>query len=104
MFAVIYHWKLKKGIKLKSFIYNWRKGTLFIYKKYGSLGSSLHRLDDGTLLAYARWPNRRKWEKMMKETSSEKYKYSNDPFVRLMRKPICLHLIDDSLKKKPKAF
>ena len=95
MFAVIYRWKLKKNISEKAFVENWHKGTKNIYKKYGSLGSSLHKSDDGRFIAYARWPNKNVWEKMMKDK-----KESNKQCVALIGKPILMTLIDDQLKKK----
>ena len=97
MFAVVYHWKLKDGIRAEDFYKSWHEGTLRIYTKYGSCGSSLHKLPDGTLLAYARWPNKKTWEKMMKDTSRTS---NNHLFVDLIDKPTELELIDDQLKSK----
>jgi hypothetical protein len=36
--------------------------TRLIREQCGSLGSRLHRADDGTLVAYAQWPSRQQWE------------------------------------------
>jgi hypothetical protein len=95
MFAVIYHWKLKTGADEEEFRKIWHEGTVKIYKERGSLGSSLHRLNDGTFLAYARWPNRAAWKKMMVETSKTS---SNKQFVDSVEDPQELDLIEDLLQ------
>ncbi|GAA2069980.1 hypothetical protein GCM10009801_20320 [Streptomyces albiaxialis] len=56
MFAVIYKWRLKQG-KEEQFIASWRRMTTAIHESCGSYGSRLHRADDGTWVAYARWPD-----------------------------------------------
>ncbi|MDQ1558135.1 MAG: hypothetical protein QOD32_1195 [Pyrinomonadaceae bacterium] len=61
MFIALYHWKLREGQEEK-FREGWRRRTEEIYRKCGSLGSRLHRADDGTWLGYAQWPDRRAWE------------------------------------------
>ncbi|HEV2881483.1 MAG TPA: antibiotic biosynthesis monooxygenase [Pyrinomonadaceae bacterium] len=61
MFVALYRWKLKEGQEQK-FREGWRRRTSEIYRKCGSLGSRLHRAEDGTWVAYAQWPDKRKWE------------------------------------------
>jgi heme-degrading monooxygenase HmoA len=61
MFVALYRWKLKEGQEQK-FREGWRRRTGEIYRKCGSLGSRLHRAEDGTWVAYAQWPDRRAWE------------------------------------------
>ena len=61
MFVALYRWKLKEGQEEK-FREGWRRRTREIYRKCGSLGSRLHRAEDGTWVAYAQWPDRRAWE------------------------------------------
>ena len=95
MFAVIYHWKRKSGVTDRQFRDHWHKGTLHIYKTFGSYGSSLHKMDSKTYVAYARWPDKRSWKHMMRTESQ----YPNKPLVTSMRKPICVKLVDDMLKK-----
>ncbi|MGW2865250.1 antibiotic biosynthesis monooxygenase family protein [Streptomyces sp. NPDC001205] len=55
MFAVVYRWRLQQG-KEQQFIEGWHRMTAAIHRQCGSYGSRLHRADDGTWLAYARWP------------------------------------------------
>ena len=61
MFIALYRWKLREGQEEK-FREGWRRRTVEIYRKCGSLGSRLHRAEDGTWVAYAQWPDKRAWE------------------------------------------
>ncbi|HEV2764146.1 MAG TPA: antibiotic biosynthesis monooxygenase [Pyrinomonadaceae bacterium] len=61
MFVALYRWKLKEGCE-ERFREGWRRRTREIYERCGSLGSRLHRAEDGTWVAYAQWPDRRTWE------------------------------------------
>jgi heme-degrading monooxygenase HmoA len=61
MFVAIYRWKLKEEQEEK-FREGWRRRTDEIYRKCGSLGSRLHRAEDGTWVAYAQWSRRQDWE------------------------------------------
>ena len=61
MFVAVYRWKLKEGQEQK-FREGWRRRTAEIYRNCGSLGSRLHRAEDGTWVAYAQWPDRQTWE------------------------------------------
>ena len=64
MFAVIYRWKLIPGREAQ-FEEGWRAGTAAIAREFGGWGSRLHRGDDGTVFAYAQWPDRATWERAM---------------------------------------
>lgn len=61
MLVVLYKWKLKAGAE-ETFRKAWSEVTLAIKAHKGGLGSRLHRLEDGTWMAYAQWPNQEKWE------------------------------------------
>ncbi|MCA1564174.1 MAG: antibiotic biosynthesis monooxygenase [Acidobacteria bacterium] len=61
MFVALYRWKLKEGQEQK-FREGWLRRTVEIYRRCGSLGSRLHRAEDGTWVAYAQWPDKRHWE------------------------------------------
>lgn len=61
MFVAMYRWKLREGQEEK-FREGWRRRTEEIYRACGSLGSRLHRAEDGTWVAYAQWPDKRDWE------------------------------------------
>lgn len=56
MFAVIYRWRLLPG-REEQFREGWRRVTEAILRECDSYGSRLHRADDGTWVAYARWPD-----------------------------------------------
>lgn len=61
MFAVIYQFQPKAGQE-ESFIEAWKELTQLIYAYEGSLGSRLHRADNGSFIAYAQWPSKTAWE------------------------------------------
>ena len=66
MFIAVYRWRVKPGAE-EQFREGWRRVTESIYRTYGSLGSRLHRELDGTWIAYAQWPDRKRWEKAQRE-------------------------------------
>lgn len=61
MFIALYRWKLKEGQEGR-FQEGWRLRTLELYQLSGSLGSRLHRAEDGTWFGYAQWPDKIAWE------------------------------------------
>lgn len=65
MFVVVYRWAVKPG-REQEFRKAWVDVTEANYKAYGSLGSRLHRNEDGDWVAYAQWPSRDAWEKAWK--------------------------------------
>jgi hypothetical protein len=99
MFIALYRWKLKPGHEAQ-FQTGWHRGTQEIYCRWGSLGSRLHRAEDGTWVAYAQWPDRLTWEGMGDIL---------DPEIRaLMHESIdhsyptlCLEVVDDLLALTP---
>lgn len=61
MFVAAYWWKVHPG-KEAQFRAAWRRGTELIQEKYGSLGSRLHRDDQGRFIGVAEWPDRATWQ------------------------------------------
>ncbi|WP_055640271.1 antibiotic biosynthesis monooxygenase [Streptomyces venezuelae] len=57
MFAMVYRWRVSPG-KEQLLIDGWHRVTMAIHQECGSYGSRLHKADDGTWVAYARWPDR----------------------------------------------
>ena len=55
--AVLYRWRLHPG-REETFREAWKTITLALHSERGSWGSRLHRAEDGTFWAYARWPDR----------------------------------------------
>ena len=61
MFVAAYWWKVHPG-KEAQFRAAWRRGTELIQQRYGSLGSRLHRDDQGRFIGVAEWPDRATWQ------------------------------------------
>ena len=54
--VVLYRWRLHPGAEA-SFIEAWSRVTKLLRDRAGSLGSRLHRGNDGIWYGYAQWPN-----------------------------------------------
>lgn len=54
MFIVLYRWRIKPE-KEKQFIEGWEEVTAYFRENWDSLGSRLHRGNDGVFYAYAQW-------------------------------------------------
>lgn len=98
---VIYRWKLKPGGEAV-FREGWREMTESIYRTRGSLGSRLHRAEDGTWVAYAQWPSEEAWRRSREVGSA------NEAAARKMREGAeallseeRLHVTDDLIKPAP---
>jgi heme-degrading monooxygenase HmoA len=61
MFVAVYWWQVHPG-KEEQFRAAWRRGTELITARYGSLGSRLHRSEDGRFIGIAEWPDRAAWQ------------------------------------------
>ncbi len=61
MFTVIYTFRVKSG-KEEAFQRSWAFITEEYLRTRGSLGSRLHRDQNGTFVAIALWPDREHWE------------------------------------------
>ncbi len=54
MFVVLYRWRIKPNLE-RQFVENWSARTAYLREKYDSLGSRLHRGNDGIWYSYAQW-------------------------------------------------
>lgn len=54
MFIVLYRWKIKPELE-EQFIESWSEVTDYYVKNFDSLGSRLHKGDDGLFYGYAQW-------------------------------------------------
>lgn len=54
MFIVLYRWRIKSQFE-QQFIESWSAITDFFRNNYDSLGSRLHKGDDGLFYGYAQW-------------------------------------------------
>ena len=62
MFVAAYRWTVHPG-KEEQFRAAWRRGTELIRALYGSLGSRLHRDEEGRFVGVAEWPDRATWQR-----------------------------------------
>lgn len=62
MIAFLYRMRVKPG-RERDFDQAWREGTLIGRERFGSGGSHLFALDDGTRLAIALWPDQESRER-----------------------------------------
>ncbi len=67
-FVVLYRWRVRAGME-DQFLAAWEIMTRKIKAERGGLGSRSHHADDGTYVAYARWPDRATWEAMGQQPS-----------------------------------
>lgn len=65
MFTVLYRWRIKPGFE-KQFIESWSEITDFYVENFDSLGSRLHRGNDGLFYAYAQWKSAEQRENAFK--------------------------------------
>ena len=56
MLIALYRWKIKPDLE-QQFIDRWSEITLYHRENHGSLGSRLHRGNDGLFYGYAMWPS-----------------------------------------------
>ncbi len=54
MFVVLYRWRVKPEME-RQFAEAWSERTAYLKEKYDSLGSRLHRGNDGIWYSYAQW-------------------------------------------------
>lgn len=54
--VVLYRWRLHPGMEA-SFVEAWSRVSERLRAERGSLGSRLHRADDGLWYSYAQWPS-----------------------------------------------
>lgn len=78
MYVAVYAWRVKPGQE-ERFREAWRRGTRAITRLYGSLGSRLHRAEDGRFIGYAEWPDEAAWRSAL----AAKMVY-DDPEARAM--------------------
>ena len=62
MFTILYRWRIKPE-KERQFIESWSEVTVYYRENFDSLGSRLHRGDDGIFYSYAQWKSAGQREK-----------------------------------------
>lgn len=97
--AFLYRWRLKPGMEAH-FVEAWTRRTDALLARGGSLGSRLHRGDDGLWYGYAVWPSvqarQRAFETPMPDTG-----LSMDEAVAERLPEIVLHPMADRIVAKP---
>ncbi len=96
MFIVLYRWKIKPE-KEAQFIEAWSEVTDYFLKNWNSLGSRLHRGNDGIFYAYAQWKTavdrENAFENAVKLVASERMKEA----IEERFEPIILEELSDYL-------
>lgn len=100
MFVAAYWWKVHPG-KEEQFRAAWRRGTELIRARYGSLGSRLHRDDQGRFIGVAEWPDRATWQaafdaKMVYDEPATRAAFV-DAIADAAREPMLLMEVTDDL-------
>ena len=54
MFVILYRWRIKPNFEAQ-FVESWSARTAYLREKYDTLGSRLHRGNDGIWYSYAQW-------------------------------------------------
>ena len=85
MFIVLYRWRIKPE-KEAQFIKSWSEITDYFLKNWDSLGSRLHRGNDGLFYAYAQW----------KSADAREYAFANA--IKLAAGELMKDAIDESLE------
>lgn len=70
-FAAIYRWRLHPGMEAQ-FIKAWTRISELYLQQHGSLGSRLHRGQDGIWYSYAQWPDEAARDKAFSEGTLDK--------------------------------
>jgi hypothetical protein len=91
----MYKWKVDPA-NGEAFEREWSEGTQKIYETLGSLGSSLHKAENGIYVAYARWPTRDLWQRMWDARTG-----GENSLGELVEGPIGLELLIDHIEKEP---
>jgi heme-degrading monooxygenase HmoA len=68
MIAILYKWRIKLE-KEQQFIESWSEVTKFLLENRGSLGSRLHRGNDGFFHGYAQWKSDEERQNAFKNSS-----------------------------------
>lgn len=97
-FAVIYRWRIRKGME-EHFQQGWETVTKLLLKEREALGSRLHKAEDGTWYGYAQWPSKQVWERSRElgpldpvATSAMK-EATEESFEPILLNPVCDYLV-----------
>ena len=77
--------------------------TLLIHEYEGSLGSRLHKMEEGKYLAYAQWPDKKTWDHSGSNLpeSADEVKQKMRETCEEIKTVYGADIIDDLLKENP---
>ncbi len=70
MFCVLYKFTVKSNLD-DPFRQHWLAVTQWYYRNAGSLGSRLHRTNNGEYIGYAQWASREQWSSQRDTVNAE---------------------------------
>ena len=70
MFIVLYRWRIKPNLE-RQFVESWSEMTANLREKHDSLGSRLHRGNDGIWYSYAQWKSAEQRKRASRDASNE---------------------------------
>lgn len=98
MFIAVYRWKIKEG-KEAEFQEAWLTLTKAIYEKRGSLGSRLHKAEDGTWLGYAQWGSKAIYDTAFAQGSADPQTSAlMTACIESSQSPLFLEVVSDFLQ------
>ncbi len=96
MFIILYRWRVKPQ-KEAQFIAGWSQVTDYWRENWDSLGSRLHRGDDGLFYAYAQWKSAADREKAFSKGLSLEGNAQMSDAIEERLEPIILEKLSDFL-------
>jgi heme-degrading monooxygenase HmoA len=94
MFVILYRWRIKPE-KEAQFIEAWSEITAYYRENFDSLGSRLHRGDDGIFYAYARWNSAEDREKAFKNSPKFEVAVKMKEAIKESFPEVSLEIIED---------
>jgi heme-degrading monooxygenase HmoA len=94
MFVILYRWRIKPE-KETQFIEAWSEITAYYRENFASLGSRLHRGNDGIFYAYARWNSAEDREKAFNNSPKFEVAVKMKEAIQESFPEVCLEIIED---------
>ena len=96
-YTILYRWKLKQGSEGK-FEKAWTAVTEHYLANFGSLGSRLHRGDDGIWYAYAQWPSEEHRKRAFLTADLEVHREDMQACIEKRFPEVVLDIVSDGLR------
>ncbi len=94
--AYVYRWRVKPGLESQCES-AWAEITKMMCERFGSGGSCLHRAEDGTYVAYARWKSRAHRDESFAATADSEIRRSFRASIEVDFDVMILDVVDDLL-------